>query len=168
MSKGNFAGKKWSVDLSNKGGIFNAMSRLIEATTDKDVLQEKTETLITKLVEEGKETAKNLCPKDTGNLANSIQSNVETKGSKVIGKVYTNETEYAAFVEFGTGVVGQGTYPGDTQGWEYNVPTKYKDETGGWWYGSTYTHGNKAKPFMYNTARFMKDRAESLAKEVLK
>lgn len=51
-------------------------------------------------------TAKNLCPVDTGNLRGSIHMSVATDRTQVVGKVSTS-TEYAMYVEFGTGTRGK-------------------------------------------------------------
>ncbi len=56
----------------------------------------------TKLIET---SAKALCPVDTGRLRDSITSTVEETGKTVVGTVSPN-TDYAAFVEFGTGIAG--------------------------------------------------------------
>ena len=47
--------------------------------------------------------AKALAPADTGQLRGSIHMQVKDTGKEIQGCVYTN-TEYAAYVEFGTGV----------------------------------------------------------------
>ena len=51
-------------------------------------------------------TAKNLCPVDTGNLRGSIHMSVAADRTQVVGKVSTS-TEYAMYVEFGTGTRGK-------------------------------------------------------------
>ena len=51
-------------------------------------------------------TAKLLCSVNQGEMRNSIKTSVETEAGRVIGKVYTNK-KYAAYVEFGTGAVGE-------------------------------------------------------------
>lgn len=50
--------------------------------------------------------AKMLVPVNEGALRNSIKSEVTEKKNKVVGRVFTNK-EYAAYVEFGTGPVGE-------------------------------------------------------------
>ena len=59
--------------------------------------------------------AKALAPVDTGQLAGSIHMQVKETGTEVQGRVYTN-VEYAPYVEFGTGVRGNGTYPYKIEG----------------------------------------------------
>ena len=52
-------------------------------------------------------TAKDLCPVDTGQLQNSIEvRNLPDDGS-VIGVEIAPHTEYAVYVEFGTGIRGE-------------------------------------------------------------
>lgn len=91
--------------------------------------------------------AKTLAPVDTGNLRGSISAEVIKEEGKVIGKVFTN-CEYAQFVEFGTGVQGQGTFPYNVEGLNLsytNHSWKYKDAEGNWHTSS----GHKAQPFMF-------------------
>ena len=78
--------------------------------------------------------AKLLAPVDTGNLAGSIHQEVKTKKDSVEGRVYTN-TQYAPYVEFGTGSKGNGSYPYDIDG----LNLEYKED----WAGMT------AQPYMY-------------------
>ena len=73
---------------------------------------------------------------------------VKDTGKELQGRVYTN-CEYAAYVEFGTGVTGNGTYPYEVEGFT----PKYKDK--GWAYFDEdknewiYTKGQVAQPYMY-------------------
>lgn len=78
--------------------------------------------------------AKSLAPVDTGNLAGSIRMKVKLKKDTLEGRVYTN-TQYAPYVEFGTGVKGNGSYPYDIDG----LQLAYHESWG----------GMKAQPYMY-------------------
>lgn len=78
--------------------------------------------------------AKELAPVDTGNLAGSIHQEVKVKGENLEGRVFTN-VEYAPYVEFGTGVKGNGSYPYDIEG----LDLAYKED----WAGMV------AQPYMY-------------------
>ena len=82
------------------------------------------------LVAEG--YAKKLCPVDTGNLRNSITHQVDEDGKAAY--IGTN-SEYAAYVELGTGVY----YPGGRQ-----TPWVYQDAKGNW----HLTHGQRAQPYL--------------------
>lgn len=79
-----------------------------------------------------KDEAKLLCPVDSGDLRNSIRKKTVLRKGKVKGTVYTN-SEYAAYVEFGTGRRGQAS---NTNA-EVNVD--YKSD----W------EGMQAQPYLY-------------------
>lgn len=92
--------------------------------------------------------AKALAPADTGQLRSSINMQVKDLGKELQGRVYTN-VEYASYVEFGTGVTGNGTYPYQVEGLNLEYRNKgwaYYDEDKGEW---IYTKGQKAQPYMY-------------------
>lgn len=103
--------------------------------------------------------AKDLAPDDTGLLRESIHMSVKNN----VGRVYTN-LEYAPYVEFGTGIKGNGTYPYKIKG----LNLKYKDK--GWAYYDEdkdeliFTTGQVAQPYMY---RAIKEN-EKLIKKILK
>lgn len=92
--------------------------------------------------------AKALAPADTGQLRSSIHMQVKDTGKEIQGRVYTN-VEHAAYVEFGTGVKGNGTYPYQVKG----LTLEYRDK--GWAYFDEdknewiYTKGQEAQPYMY-------------------
>lgn len=76
--------------------------------------------------------AKLLCPVDTGNLRNSITHQVdEGEPAVYIG----SNSEYASFVELGTGKY----YPGGRP-----TPWTYQDAKGNW----HLTHGQRAQPYL--------------------
>ena len=92
--------------------------------------------------------AKALAPVDTGQLAGSIHMQVKDTGKELQGRVYTN-VEHAAYVEFGTGITGNGTYPYKVEGFSPEYKDKgwaYFDEDKGEW---IYTKGQEAQPYMY-------------------
>jgi HK97 gp10 family phage protein len=92
--------------------------------------------------------AKDLAPVDKGQLAGSIHMQVKSTGDALEGRVYTN-VEYAAYVEFGTGIKGNGTYPYQVEGLSLEYRDKgwaYFDEDKGEW---IYTKGQEAQPYMY-------------------
>ena len=76
--------------------------------------------------------AKMLCPVDTGNLRNSITHQVVANEDAVY--IGTN-SEYAAYVELGTGKY----YPGGRP-----TPWVYQDAKGNW----HLTHGQRAQPYI--------------------
>lgn len=116
--------------------------------------------------------AKALAPADTGLLRGSIHMKVKNTGKAIEGRVYTN-TEYAAYVEFGTGVKGNGTYPHNVEGLSLEYRNKgwaYYDEDKGEW---IFTKGQKAQPYMYpalksnekTIKRILKDGVKTKLKE---
>ncbi len=87
-------------------------------------------------------TSQQLVPVDTGDLVSSSGRKTEWKGHKVTGSVsYTSG--HASFVEFGTGIIGSGTYP-------FPLPTSGVPITGSWIYD--YKHQNwrgmAAQPYL--------------------
>lgn len=103
--------------------------------------------------------AKGLAPFATGTLRNSIKMNYDS--NKKEGKVYTNN-EYATYVEFGTGVRGNGSYPNKNINISYrNTPWIYTPDGGKTFY---YTKGQVAQPYMYPALQHGK----SLVEETLK
>lgn len=105
----------------------------------------------------------------TGELLNSIIDEpgaLLTNGSQWI--IYT-DCEWAAFVEFGTGIVGsENSHPNpDLASWKYDVNEHGES---GWMYFKEgewhWTKGMPSRPFMYETARDLKRLIPKLAKEV--
>ena len=92
--------------------------------------------------------AKLLAPVDTGSLAGSIRMDVKKTEKQIQGRVYTN-LEYAPYVEFGTGIKGNGTYPHKIKG----LNLTYKDKGWAFWDEKEekfiYTKGQVAQPYMY-------------------
>ena len=90
-----------------------------------------------------------------------------------------------AFDEFGTGLVGQGTYEGNlptetiefespkgspqsTQGWEYYYPNPQTKVDGGWYAGKVFHRGQPAKAQMFNTSVKLKNEIKEIAKGIIK
>lgn len=97
--------------------------------------------------------AKELTPVDTGRLRNSIQASVEEKGGEVIGKVSTN-VEYAAYLEFGTGKLGEES-PSPPKS---NGNLNYRQD----W------QGMPAQPFMYPAAKQNENTVPKIVSDHLK
>lgn len=102
----------------------------------------------------------------TGELMNSIDGYYSPTYNVGIIKA---GAYYAAYVEFGTGVVGKGSPHPDPQGWQYDI-NQHGEE--GWVYYDDYsgkfrwTKGFKSRPFMYNTARDLERNCKRIAREV--
>lgn len=109
---------------------------------------------------------------DSGELVNGIES--EYAGGfgteTAVGRVHST-APHSAYCEFGTGVVGKGSpHPDPIPGWTYD-----ENEHGenGWWYydddgQKRWTKGMPSRPFMYDTARMLRNMVVVKAKEVLK
>lgn len=135
----------------------------------------KTQLLAERLAEEGVYIARLKIAEydavDTAELLQSINcepGSLIKDGSKWI--VYTN-CPHAAFVEFGTGIVGSQNPHPDTglANWRYDV-----NEHGeaGWWYLNPidnqwhWTKGMRSRPFMYETGQELEKAVSKIAKEV--
>jgi HK97 gp10 family phage protein len=133
-------------------------------TTQQKIMNKVIEA--TKMVEGD---AKEYVVVNTGELRGSIKGNVSKEEYKFVGKVGTNKV-YAPFVEFGTGIIGNGTYPYEIDG----IDLKYKNK--GWWYpageigGKTifkYTKGQVAKPFLHKALLKNKSKIKEMFKGLL-
>jgi phage gpG-like protein len=135
----------------------------------KKELSRKANLLVQRLVAEGVEIAKQevkvLGAFDSGELHDSLDGLMYTDGTR--GIIFTN-CGHAAFVEFGTGVVGAGS-PHPTMPWQYDVNAHgeagwvYYDEKQGRF---RWTKGMPSRPYMYLTARQLEERAMAIAREV--
>lgn len=95
-----------------------------------------------------------LCPVDTGELRNSIRVQRISPGVAAVG---TNK-EYAAYVEFGTGTLGDRSVPHTAkQSW------RWQDENGNW----HTSHGTPAQPFL-RPAAVERDICKTIAAELKK
>ena len=97
-------------------------------------------------------TAKQLAPKDSGELRRSITSKVENN----VGVVST-PLEYAPYVEFGTGLFAEG-------GGRSDVPWCYQDDKGDW----HSTSGQKPQHFMRPALNQNREKIIEILKEAMK
>lgn len=112
----------------------------------------------------------------TADLINSIHLEPRSNGIYAI----VSDSEHTAFVEFGTGQMGQeGSYPypfPEGIAWEYNTGKtifQISDGQYGWFYRALdgtlkFTQGMSSRPFMYETALDLNDIKiiKKVAKEV--
>lgn len=148
----------------------------------RDSLEYKARLLAEKLSERGVEIARvrvaSLDAIFTGELISSIHS--EYKGSQKSGAVFVvvADSDHAAFVEFGTGSIGQeNPYPYELPegvSWQYasgKTIRQLADGRYGWFYpkdGQWYfTEGMPARPFFYETSLELQKIVLEVAKEVL-
>ena len=131
-------------------------------------LDTRLEGALSALGEAGADAARASVPVDTGTLSLSIRSERTGKLAREVTAQATdpNAHSYAAFVEFGTGVVGAAAgYPGDLSGWSYDQrQTPEAHEGDGWWYvhpdGTTrFTRGRAGSHYMADAAAAMRQRA---------
>ena len=160
------ATKTITLDLSTKG-----INRALKVLEDfKKELIKKCNEVITILAQKGEEFAKmyivDLGAVYTGELLDSITSDFDE--STRIGRVYVNGVAYAAYVEYGTGIIGD--FSPHPEPWAYDINNHGWD---GWYFigrdGIKYhTLGQPAHPFMYNTRRDLESICQSIVKGVFK
>lgn len=138
----------------------------------KDEFNRKLEEFVRRLAQEGVVVAKMqimaMPAVDTGELLGSIDlkvGDVLTNGYEYI--VYTG-CEYAKYVEFGTGIVGENNPHPNPDGWQYDI-NRHGDN--GWFYIGRdgewhWTKGMPARPFMYNTVIDLYSKIYKIANEV--
>ncbi len=96
----------------------------------------------------------------------SIKTRTKIYDDRIESKVYSN-LEYAPYVEFGTGSVGNGTYK-----YPVKIPLSYKGEP--WvYFNEKYdtflkTNGMKAQPFMYPGLKMSEKKAKDVFADSIK
>lgn len=132
--------KKVTINLNDSNSIGKSIN-ILGGTADaiKQAIYEEVE----RICQIGEDEAKARVNVKSGDLKKSITHKVKKSKRKIKGTVSAG-TDHAMFHEFGTGLAGQGTYPGDTSGWVYD----YKNQE---W------PGHKANPFMYEAAKRMEE-----------
>lgn len=127
--------------------------------------------------------AKSLCSVHNGELRNSIFADVTTEDNHIVGTCYTNK-EYAPYVEFGTGKVGQASHKGISphvpvaytqKGWIIPVKAMSRAEAEQYKLGvledkdgnpiGYMTNGQAAKPFLYPALKNNEDKILEIIKE---
>lgn len=144
-------------------------------------LDRKCEELVRRLSERGVEIAKaNVTRLDaifTGELLNSIHTRPGGGGNNTAVFFIVADSKHAAYVEFGTGQIGQeAAYPyplPEGVAWNYNSgKTIFEISPGqyGWFYprdGKWYfTQGMPSRPFMYETSMELMQEIPKIAREV--
>lgn len=159
--------KKITIQLSEE----SVKAAIKELRQYKKELSQKATLLVQRLVDAGVEIAKQevltLGAFDSGELASSLDGMMYTDGAH--GIIFTN-CGHAAFVEFGTGVVGSGS-PHPIMPWAYDVNQHgekgwvYYDEKQGRF---RWTKGMPSRPYMYLTARQLEEKVVDIARDVFK
>ncbi len=165
------------VDLNKKGGIESAIKEL-EAY--KKRVQEKTSLLVQKLTDYGAEIVRIKIVNMGAYYSGELLSGVSGYYSPTLNAGFVKVTsDHVAFVEFGTGVVGQnnshknGEYLSKAA-WSYASGAKIfttQDGRVGWIYptddgGFRFTEGMPSRPFMYETALELQRDFSKIAREV--
>ncbi len=145
----------------------------------KDI-EKKTKRLVIKLTDYGAKVVRVKIVSMGAVYSGELLSGVDGYYSPLLNAGFVRVTnDHVAFVEFGTGVVGQksphknGEYLSKAA-WQYAVGPKIittKDGRVGWIYptkdgGFRFTEGMKARPFMYETALQIQREFPQMAKEV--
>lgn len=148
------------------GNIDDAIRQIEEY---KKKVQEKIKEFLTRLLEDGADIAKakimELDAIESNELQESLKYTLYKEGNK--GIIFT-DCSHACFVEFGTGVRGSAS-PHPTLPWAYDSNGHGED---GWYYYDTkqgrirFTQGMPSRPFMYETARELEQKAVEIAREV--
>lgn len=109
--------------------------------------------------------SKDLCPVDLGDLRNSIKGTVKKYKGRIVGVVSTN-SDHAAYVEFGTGKVGERTNKNT------NVNVSYKQDK---WLanipdvGPRWIEGQPAQPYLYPALKNNEEKIiENIKEDVIK
>jgi HK97 gp10 family phage protein len=132
--------KKVTIKLNDSTSINKSMQILGESIDEiKQAIYDEVE----RICQIGEDEAKAKVHVDTGELKESITHKV-TKGKKKIRGVVSAGTDHAMFQEFGTGLRGDGTYPGDVQGWVYD-------------YANQEWQGHASHHYMYDAAKKMEE-----------
>lgn len=140
-------------------GIERLVQRLLHISQTRDVKE-----AMNKAVTLVHGQAKALAPVKTGNLSGNIHGKVFENGKDIVGKVYTNVT-YAPYVEFGTGIKGNGSYPNKDISLSYrSTPWVYTPDEGETFY---YTKGQVAQPFMYPALKRNEKEIKRILEEAL-
>lgn len=165
------------INLNKKGSLEKGIEEL-EAY--KKRVQENTRLLIQRLTDEGAAIVSVKIVSMGAYYSGELLQGVSAYYSPILNAGWVKvASDHVAFVEFGTGVVGQnnshknGEYLSKAA-WSYASGTKIfttKNGKVGWIYptddgGFRFTEGMKSRPFMYETALELKSKCEQFAKEV--
>ena len=168
---------KIKINLNKKGSLENGIKEL-EAY--KKRIKEKTSLLVQKLTDYGAEIVRIKIVNMGAFYSGELLSGIDGYFSPTLNSGFVKVTsDHVAFVEFGTGVVGQnnphknGEYLSKAA-WSYATGSKIfttRDGRVGWIYptddgGFRFTEGMESRPFMYETALELERDLGKIAKEV--
>ena len=140
------------------------------------------EQLIEKVAERGKELAEYYY----GMYKNDDDIEVTIENAGTGSRRLVASGERVAYLEFGTGIMGYGTYEGKlptqtlsfespkghpqtTQGWEYNYENPLTKADGkGWFFKGVYTRGQPAQAQMFETAQQLRREIADMTRKEIK
>jgi hypothetical protein len=169
--------KKITVDLNEENSVKNAIKELKRYRKD---LEKKTRLLVQRLTDYGAEIVRVKIVNMGAYYSGELLSGVDGYYSPSLNVGFVRVTsDHVAFVEFGTGVVGQnsphknGEYLSKAA-WSYASGAKIfttQDGRVGWIYptddgGFRFTEGMESRPFMYETALELQNNFRRIAQEV--
>lgn len=137
-----------------------------------------TETLAEKIVKALCEYGANYAQGMYGSESITVTAeNVSSVGGSIIAKDSKGEKATIGYLEFGTGVKGEGSYKGTlpTQNINFVSPSYGQITTNGWQYYYAYQQGlsqkqwqgSQAQSQMWNTAKYLRENAVAIIKQVL-
>lgn len=165
------------INLNEKGSLGKAIRKM---RAYKRRVEKKTSFLVQKLTDCGAEIVRVKIVDLGAYYSGELLSGVSGYYSPTLNAGFVKvASDHVAFVEFGTGVVGQnsphknGEYLAKVA-WSYASGAKIfttKNGRVGWIYptddgGFRFTEGMKARPFMYETALELQSKFPGIAKEV--
>ena len=171
--------KEIIINLNEKGSLGKGLRQL---AAYKKRVQNRTSLLVQKLTDYGAEIARIKIVNMGAYYSGELLSGVDGYFSPTLNAGFVRvASDHVAFVEFGTGIVGQnnshknGEYLSKAS-WEYATGTKIfttKDGKVGWIYptddgGFRFTEGMKSRPFMYETALELERSFGRMAMEVFR
>lgn len=170
---------KITVNLNSDSSIKNATKELLSY---KKKIENNTRLLVQRLTDEGANIVRIKIVNMGAYYSGALLSGVDGYYSPSLNAGFVKVTsDHVAFVEFGTGVVGQnnshknGEYLSKAS-WSYASGTKIfttKDGRVGWIYPTDdgsfrFTEGMRSRPFMYETALELQSKFETIAREVFR
>ena len=169
--------KKIYVNLNKANSIDNAVKELLQYKKD---VEAKSRLLVQRLTDYGAEIARIKIVNMGAYYSGELLSGVSGYYSPILNAGFVKVTsDHVAFVEFGTGVVGQNSPHKNGEylalaAWDYASGPKIfttKDGRVGWIYptddgGFRFTEGMASRPFMYETALQIQRDLDKIAKEV--
>lgn len=168
-----------TINLNEEGSLQKAVKELRQYKKD---VEAKTIRLVQRLTDYGAEVARVKIVSMGAYYSGELLSGVYGYYSPSLNAGFVNVTsDHAAFVEFGTGVVGQNSPHANGEylskaAWSYASGAKIfttRDGKVGWIYptddgGFRFTEGMPSRPFMYETALELQSKCEQMAMEVFR